>query len=105
MDPFGSSSSNAVLYSLMQFDALVINRVSSDVLADMMKQRTLEFVWEPSSALPPTRASILTHVFDSYFCMPGGAWLALLPAPRPKPPLCPGSFCFLDYCAAPRVVM
>jgi hypothetical protein len=72
IDPFGSSSSNAALYALMQFDALIINRISSTDMDAMMKNKALEFVWQPSSSIPAARSEIFTHVFDSYFCMPGG---------------------------------
>eukprot|EP00048_Salpingoeca_helianthica_P023476 m.24600 g.24600 ORF g.24600 m.24600 type:complete len:1033 (-) comp8724_c0_seq1:97-3195(-) len=69
IDPFGSSSSNAWLYSLMKFDALVINRISSDAMSALMANKALEFNWFPTT---DGHDSIFTHVFDSYFCMPGG---------------------------------
>ena len=70
LDPFGISSSQAVLQSLMGFDAYFFTRVSDDVLAQAKANKTVEFVWRASSSLPDQETQILAHIFESYYCMP-----------------------------------
>ena len=77
LDPFGSSTANAALYGLSNYDALVINRIPDSEMAPLKASKGLEFVWRPSPSLPNEQTEIFTHVLDSYFCMPGGfrwAW-------------------------------
>ncbi|EDQ91378.1 uncharacterized protein MONBRDRAFT_36279 [Monosiga brevicollis MX1] len=72
IDPFGSSNINALLYATMGFDALVINRIPDDEMNLGKANRQLEFVWQPSPILNDSTARLFTHIFDSYYCMPGG---------------------------------
>lgn len=83
---------------MMGFDALVINRIPDeemdiakankselnrttsprtkypepDTLFNVALPSGLEFIWGGSSNLGP-ESHLYTHVFDSYFCMPGTA--------------------------------
>ena len=70
LDPFGLSTTQAVLQSLMGFDAWFFTRVSSFVIDEGKKNKTLEFVWRASSSLPDQQTEIFTHIFESYYCMP-----------------------------------
>ena len=70
LDPFGMSSSQAVLQSLMGMDAWFFTRVTGDTVDAMKKAKGLEFVWRGSSALPAAQSEIFSHVFESYYCMP-----------------------------------
>ena len=70
LDPFGISASNAIFYALAGFDAYFFTRLPFDTVADMKAQRTGEFVWRPSSTLPPATSEIFAHVLLDYYCMP-----------------------------------
>ena len=70
LDPFGMSSSQAVLQSLMGMEAWFFTRVTGSTVDSMKKSQGLEFVWRASSALPPAQSEIFSHVFESYYCMP-----------------------------------
>ena len=80
IDPFGSSAANAELYAMMGFSGLVINRIPDDEMVPAKANRSLEFVWYPSSQLTEAPNALFTHVFDSYFCMPNGFRYALTPS-------------------------
>ena len=71
LDPFGPSSTQAVLQAYMGMDAWFFTRISSDAVDNMKKERGLEFVWRASSSLPDNESEIFAHVFESYYCMPG----------------------------------
>jgi hypothetical protein len=79
LDPFGSSAANAVLYALMGFDALVINRIPDGDMAALRASKSLQFVWHPSPSLPYNRSNMFTHILDSYFCPPGPSTPSSLP--------------------------
>ena len=70
LDPFGMSSSQAVLQSLIGMEAWFFTRLSSNVVSDMKKNKGLEFIWRASSSLSTADTEIFCHVFESYYCMP-----------------------------------
>ena len=71
LDPFGPSSTQAVLQAYMGMDAWVFTRISSDLVEQMKKNQSLEFVWRASSSLPAHASEMFVHVLESYYCMPG----------------------------------
>eukprot|EP01065_Artemidia_motanka_P014126 TRINITY_DN18099_c0_g1_i1.p1 TRINITY_DN18099_c0_g1~~TRINITY_DN18099_c0_g1_i1.p1 ORF type:complete len:1069 (+),score=319.29 TRINITY_DN18099_c0_g1_i1:58-3264(+) len=70
LDPFGQSTTQAVLQALSGMDAWFFTRLSKEVVADMKAQKGLEFVWRASSSLPEEQTEMFVHVFESYYCMP-----------------------------------
>jgi hypothetical protein len=70
LDPFGLSTTQAVLQSLMGFDAWFFTRVPDTRVVEGKQDKTLEFVWRASSSLPAPQTEIFAHIFESYYCMP-----------------------------------
>jgi len=70
LDPFGVSSTQAVFYALMGMDSYVYTRLPKPLIDSMKKNRSLEFLWEASSSLPARDTAIMSHVLESYYCMP-----------------------------------
>lgn len=70
LDPFGMSTTQAVLQSLMGFDAWFFTRVPDTRVVAGKRDKTLEFVWRASSSLPDHQTEIFAHIFESYYCMP-----------------------------------
>ena len=70
LDPFGLSTSQAVMQSLMGFDAWFFTRVSSFVVDERKKDKSLDFVWRASSSLPDKSTELMVHIYESYYCMP-----------------------------------
>lgn len=70
LDPFGLSSTQAVLQSLMGFDGWFFTRVPGSVVDHGKKNKSLEFIWRGSSSLPHEQTQIFSHIFESYYCMP-----------------------------------
>jgi hypothetical protein len=70
LDPFGISSTQATLQSLMGFDAWFFTRISANDVASRKQDKSLEFIWQSSSSLPIATTEIFAHVFESYYCMP-----------------------------------
>lgn len=62
LDPFGPSSTQAVLQAYMGMDAWMFTRIASDLVEEMKKERGLEFVWRASSSLPAHESEIIAHV-------------------------------------------
>jgi hypothetical protein len=70
LDPFGMSTTQAVLQSLIGMEAWMFTRLSSNVVDSMKKSKGLEFIWRASSSLSAEETEIFCHVFESYYCMP-----------------------------------
>ena len=71
LDPFGLSTSQAVLQALMGFDGWFFTRVPDFVVDEGKKNKTLEFIWRAStSGMPERQTEIFSHIFESYYCMP-----------------------------------
>ena len=66
LDPFGLSTSQAVMQSLMGFDAWFFTRVSSFVVDERKKDKSLDFVWRASSSLPDKSTELMVHIYESY---------------------------------------
>eukprot|EP00123_Amoebidium_parasiticum_P018535 comp24234_c1_seq1/m.44725 comp24234_c1_seq1/g.44725 ORF comp24234_c1_seq1/g.44725 comp24234_c1_seq1/m.44725 type:complete len:1042 (-) comp24234_c1_seq1:530-3655(-) len=74
VDPFGHSSVQAALFAQMNFDAFFLGRIDHDDISKRRREKTLEFVWDPSKNLKE-QAEIFTAVMYSHYCPPGGFWL------------------------------
>ena len=61
LDPFGLSTTQAVMQSLMGFDAWFFTRVPDGVVDAGKKRQELEFVWRASSSLPDAQAPIVCY--------------------------------------------
>jgi hypothetical protein len=70
LDPFGMSTTQAVLQALMGFEAWFFTRLNQGTVASMKKEKSLEFVWRASSSLTSQVSEIFCHVLESYYCMP-----------------------------------
>ena len=70
LDPFGLSTTQAVLQALAGMEAWFFTRVSDPVVEKMKASKALEFVWRASSSLLDADAEIFCHVYESYYCMP-----------------------------------
>jgi len=70
LDPFGLSTSQAVMQSMMGFDAWFFTRVSAFVVDQRKQDKSLDFIWRASSSLPDKSTEIFTHIYESYYCMP-----------------------------------
>ena len=70
LDPFGMSSTQAVLQSLMGMDGWFFTRLDASEVDRRKANRSLEFVWQASSSLSHNQSEIFCHVFESYYCMP-----------------------------------
>jgi hypothetical protein len=70
LDPFGMSTTQAVLQALIGMEAWVFTRLSNSVIDDMKKNKGLEFIWRASSSLSSEESEIFCHVLESYYCMP-----------------------------------
>jgi len=70
IDPFGHSSVTPSLWSLMGFDALVINRIHHS-LKDVFKSRKqMEFIWQGADV--GTNTDMFTHVLHTHYSAPPG---------------------------------
>ena len=58
------------MQSLMGFDAWFFTRVSSFVVDQRKKDKSLDFIWRASSSLSDQSTEIFTHIYESYYCMP-----------------------------------
>ena len=82
LDPFGMSSSQAVLQALQGMDAWFFTRLSGSEVDARKAAKSLEFVWRASSSLPNETSEIFCHVYESYYCMPSDfqfEWSASFP--------------------------
>ena len=68
IDPFGHSLFMPELYSLLGYDAVVINRIPNTVKQTMRVDKGLEFYWHYPSAKPSK--PIFTHVLDTHYGTP-----------------------------------
>jgi len=51
IDPFGHSNTNMRLFADIGFDAVFMGRMDRHDKAERIKDKTMEFVWRPSTAL------------------------------------------------------
>ena len=70
LDPFGLSTSQAVMQAMMGFDAWFFTRVSGFVVNDRKQDKSLDFIWRASSSLPNKPTETFAHIYESYYCMP-----------------------------------
>ena len=68
LDPFGPSSTQAVLQAFMGMDAWFFTRIGSDVVDAMKKAQSLEFVWVPRQRLKPW--SLLITLLKVHLLLP-----------------------------------
>lgn len=66
IDPFGHSSFTPELYSLLTYDAFVLNRIPDPIKQKMKADQELEFHWQN----PNLNHTIFTHVLDSHYSTP-----------------------------------
>ena len=66
IDPFGHSSFTPELFSLLAYDAFVLNRIPDPVKQEMKKNKGLEFRWQN----PHSNHTIFAHVLDSHYATP-----------------------------------
>lgn len=66
IDPFGHSSFTPQLYSLLQYDAFVLNRIPDPIKQQMKRDRGLEFHWHNSHF----NRTVFGHVLDSHYSTP-----------------------------------
>lgn len=66
IDPFGHSSFTPELFSLLTYDAFVLNRIPDPIKQEMKKNKELEFHWKNSR----TNHTIFAHVLDSHYATP-----------------------------------
>lgn len=73
IDPFGHSATNARLFAEMGFDAWFFARLDSDDKARRVKDKEMEFVWQPAEELGlDSDTSIFTHVLWDHYSAPHG---------------------------------
>jgi hypothetical protein len=74
IDPFGHSSLTPSLWSLMGYDAMVINRIHYLTKKQYKQTRSMEFVWQGSrlSNYKELDTSMFTHVLHSHYSAPRG---------------------------------
>ena len=66
IDPFGHSSFTPELYSLLGYDAIVLNRIPDSIKQQMKANKELEFHWH----YPYSNRTIFAHVLDSHYGTP-----------------------------------
>ncbi len=66
IDPFGHSLMMPELYTALQYDAIVINRIPDHIKQRMRIEQGLEFYWKSSL----TNATMFTHVLDMHYATP-----------------------------------
>jgi lysosomal alpha-mannosidase len=66
IDPFGHSSFTPQLYSLLKYEAFVLNRIPDHIKQQMKSDRGLEFWWHN----PLFSQTIFGHVLDSHYATP-----------------------------------
>nr|XP_023692209.1 epididymis-specific alpha-mannosidase isoform X1 [Paramormyrops kingsleyae] len=70
VDPFGASSTTAVLFALAGFNGHLISRIDYDLKETMQRNKELQFVWRGSPSLGEQQA-IFTHTMDQFsYCTP-----------------------------------
>ncbi len=73
IDPFGHSGATPALFSLMGYDALVINRIHYDLKTRFKGDRDMEFMWRGSDVgLPAPGGELFTHVLHTHYSAPQG---------------------------------
>jgi len=70
IDPFGHSSVTPSLWSLMGFEALVINRIHHSVKDAFKQSRQMEFHWRGADV--GQKADMFTHVLHTHYSAPQG---------------------------------
>jgi lysosomal alpha-mannosidase len=70
LDPFGHSSSSAIVDSLIGFEALFFARMDYQDLYTREANKGLELNWMPSQSIP--NISLLTGMMANGYCNPGG---------------------------------
>ena len=66
IDPFGHSSFTPQLFSLLNYDMFVLNRIPDNVKQEMKRNQELEFHWHN----PLFNRTIFAHVLDSHYSTP-----------------------------------
>ena len=66
IDPFGHSSLTPELYSLLEYDAFVLNRIPDPIKQQMKRDQGLEFHWHN----PLFNRTVFGHVLDSHYSTP-----------------------------------
>lgn len=66
IDPFGHSSFTPELFSLLNYDMFVLNRIPDPIKQEMKKNQELEFHWWSSNY----NRTIFAHVLDSHYSTP-----------------------------------
>ena len=66
IDPFGHSSFTPELFSRLNYDMFVLNRIPDPIKQDMKQNRDLEFHWRNSLF----NRTIFAHVLDSHYSTP-----------------------------------
>jgi lysosomal alpha-mannosidase len=69
IDPFGHSSTNAIIDNLAGFEGIFFARMDFQDLQNRMNNKALEMNWYPSMSLP--NMSILTGYMYGGYCTPG----------------------------------
>jgi lysosomal alpha-mannosidase len=74
IDPFGHSSSYAILNALFEFDMFVVGRIDFQEKAARFATKTLETVWRPSRSANGASRDIMTAVLDplQFYSYPPG---------------------------------
>ena len=72
IDPFGHSNTNARLFAEMGFDALFFARIDFEDKNKRMNEKTLEWVWFPSSKSLGQDINIFTHTLYNSYKSPQG---------------------------------
>ena len=65
IDPFGHTSTQAVLFAKMGFNMFVFGRAPDDVL-HFGRQYTDQFLWRPSTSLPAAETDLWTYFHAGY---------------------------------------
>ena len=66
IDPFGHSSFTPQLFSLLNYDMFVLNRIPDPIKQEMKENQELEFRWKN----PHFNRTIFAHVLDSHYSTP-----------------------------------
>jgi hypothetical protein len=79
IDPFGHASTTPSLFSLMGYEALVLNRIHMDLKNSWRENRRLEFLWSGSPLFETDKdegafvnRTMLTHVLHTHYAPPMG---------------------------------
>jgi lysosomal alpha-mannosidase len=70
IDPFGHSLFMPELYSLLGYEAVIINRIPDEVKQAMRRDKGLEFYWQYSHPRAKSSSPIFTHVLDTHYGTP-----------------------------------